>query len=136
LSPPLRHISGLIPEHQLQQITAIGGDRGVSAGLRETISAGLLALAGDAALLAPVEELQALVTRLSFIQGRRTGSGALWCPDGCQSLPPAEGLNPAGEVVATPDAVALLAGCCALVVDLGEGLILAREGGREVSSHV
>ncbi len=132
----MRHISGLIPEHQLQQITAIGGDRGVSAGLRETISAGLLALAGDAALLAPVEELQALVTRLSFISGRRTGSGALWCPDGCQSLPPAEGLNPVGEVVATPDAVALLAGCCALVVDLGEGLILARENGREISSHV
>jgi hypothetical protein len=132
----LRHISGLIPEHQLQQITAIGGDRGVSAGLRETISAGLLALAGDAALLAPVEELQALVTRLSFITGRRTGSGALWCPDGCQSLPPAEGLSPDGEVVATPDAVALLADSAALVVDLGEGLILARENGAEISSHV
>ncbi len=132
----MRHISGLIPEHQLQQITAIGGDRGVSAGLRETISAGLLALAGDAALLAPVEELQALVTRLSFITGRRTGSGALWCPDGCQSLPPAEGLSPDGEVVATPDAVALLADSAALVVDLGEGLILARENGAEISSHV
>jgi hypothetical protein len=125
-----------VAPHQLQQLQAIGGDRGVSAGLRDVISAGLLARAGDAALLAPVEELQALVTRLSFISGRRTGSGALWCPDGCQSLPPAEGLNPVGEVVATPDAVALLAGCCALVVDLGEGLILARENGREISSHV
>jgi hypothetical protein len=74
--------------------------------------------------------------RLSFVTGRRTGSGALWCPDGCQSLPPAEGLNPDGEVVSTPDAVALLAANSALVVDLGEGLILARENGREVSSHI
>lgn len=126
----------MIPEHQLQQIAAIGADRGVSAGLRDTISAGLLALAGDAALLAPVEELQALVTRLSFITGRRTGSGALWCPDGCQSLPPPEGLNPAGEVISTPDAVALLSGSCALVVDLGEGLILARQAGQEISAAI
>lgn len=126
----------MIPEHQLQQIAAIGGDRGVSAGLRDTISAGLLALQGDCALIRPVSELAALADRLARIQGRITGSGALWCPDGCQSLPPAEGLNPAGEVVATPDAVALLAGSCALVVDLGEGLILARQDGQEISSHV
>lgn len=125
-----------MPQHQLDQITAIGGDRGVSAGLRDTIGAGLLALQGDAALLAPVEELHRLITRLSFITGRRTGSGALWCPDGCKSLPPPEGLNPAGEVIATPDAVALVTGSAALVVDLGEGVIVARENGRELSSVI
>jgi hypothetical protein len=125
-----------VPQRQLDQITAIGGDRGVSAGLRDTIGAGLLALQGDAALLAPVDELHRLITRLSFISGRRTPSGALWCPDGCQSLPPPEGLNPAGEVIATPTAVALIAATSTFVVDLDEELILVNENGRAISAPI
>ncbi len=135
MSPPLTNVSGMVSEHQRQQIEAIGGERGLSAGLREVVTAGLLAMSCDVALLAPVDELQQLVTRLSFITGRRTASGAWWCPDN-RALPPTEQLNPVGDVIATRDGVALLAGSCAVVVDLGEGLILAREAGREISSQV
>lgn len=134
MSPPLEHVSGLIAPHQREQIEAIGGDRGLSAGLRDVVGAGLLALQADMALLAPVDELQQLVTRLSFITGRRTGSGAWWCPTN-PALPPADQLNPVGDVVATVDAVALIADNAAVVVDLGEGLIVARENGREISSQ-
>jgi hypothetical protein len=45
-------------------------------------------------------------------------------------------MNPVGEVVVTPTAAALITRTAALVVDLDEGLILARENGREISSHV
>ena len=135
MPPNLQPVAGLIPEHQKQQIEAIGGADGVSAGLRDVVAAGLLALQGDAALLAPVEELQALVTRLSFIQGRRTGSGAWWCPAN-EALPSADQLNPVGDVVATPDGVALLAGNAALIVDLGAGVLVSRENGRETSIEV
>lgn len=135
MPPNLQPVAGLIPEHQKQQIEAIGGAAGVSAGLRDVVTAGLLALQGDAALLAPVAELQALVTRLSFVTGRRTPAGALWAPTD-QALPPPEGLNPAGEVVATVGAVALITKTAAFVVDLGEGTILSRENGKEISSPV
>jgi len=135
MSPPLEHVSGLITPHQREQITALGGDAGVSAGVRIAITAGLLALQGDAALLAPVDELQALVTRLAFIQGRRTGSGAWWCPTN-EALPPADQLNPVGDVVATPDGVAVMAGNSALIVDFGAGVLVARENGREITAEV
>lgn len=134
MSPPLEHVSGLIPEHQKQQIEALGGEAGVSAGLRDVVAAGLLALQGDAALIRPIDELQALVTRLSFVTGRRTPSGAWWCPAN-PALPPADQLNPLGDVVASVDAVALITSNGAFVVDLEEGLILARENGREISSQ-
>jgi len=134
MSLPLTHVSGLIASHQRQQIEAIGGTAGVSAGLRDVVTLGLLALQSDMALLSPVDELQQLVTRLSFITGRRTPSGAWWCPSN-PALPPADQLNPVGDVVASVDAVALIAANAALVVDLEEGLILARENGREISSQ-
>ncbi len=135
MSPPLETVSARISQHQRQQIETIGGDRGLSGGLREVVTAGLLALTCDVALLSPVDELQQLVTRLSFITGRRTGSGAWWCPDN-QALPPTEQLNPVGDVIATPDAVALITGSAAVVVDLADGLLVARENGREVTAEV
>ena len=58
MPPPLEHVSGLITPHQKQQIEAIGGDAGVSAGLRTAITAGLLALQGDCALIQPIDELR------------------------------------------------------------------------------
>jgi hypothetical protein len=135
LSPPLKNVSGMVPEHQLQQITAIGGDAGVSAGLRTAVSAGLLALAGDVALLAPVSELLALSDRLATVTGRKTPAGAHWCPTG-ESLPPRDALDPHGAVVVMPQSVGLIAGDSALVVDLGDALIVARQGNQEVTASI
>ena len=125
----------MVPEHQLQQITAIGGDAGVSAGLRTAVSAGLLALQGDAALLAPVSELLALSDRLATVTGRKTPAGAHWCPTG-ESLPPRDALDPHGAVVVMPQSVGLIAGDSALVVDLGDALIVARQGNQEVTASI
>ena len=135
MSPPLRNVSGMVSEHQLQQIAAIGRDAGVSAGLRSVVSAGLLALQGDVALLAPVSELLALSDRLATVTGRKTPSGAHWCPTG-ESLPPRDALDPHGAVVVMPQSVGLIAGDAALVLDLGDALIVARQGNQEVSASI
>jgi hypothetical protein len=125
----------MVSEHQLQQIAAIGRDAGVSAGLRSVVSAGLLALQGDVALLAPVSELLALSDRLATVTGRKTPSGAHWCPTG-ESLPPRDALDPHGAVVVMPQSVGLIAGDAALVLDLGDALIVARQGNQEVSASI
>jgi len=135
LSPPLKNISGSVSEHQAQQIAAIGGAEGFSAGLRTVTTAGLLALQSDAALLQPVSELLALSDRLATVTGRRTPAGAHWCPTG-ESLPPREALDPHGAVVCMPQSVGVLAGDTALVVDLGEALIVARQGDQETTVSV
>jgi len=132
LSPPLRNVSGMIPEHQLQQIAAIGGDRGVSAGLRDTIAAGLLALQGDSALIAPVSELHELADRLAKIQGRTTPAGAWWAPTR-EALPTVDQLDPQGAVLAMPRAVTLLTDGT-VTVDLANSEITASLDGHEVTT--
>jgi hypothetical protein len=124
----------MVPVHQLEQITAIGGDRGVSAGLRDVITAGLLALQGDCALLQPVEELQELAARLARIQGRTTPAGAWWAPTR-EALPSPDQLDPSGAVLVTPQAVGVL-GDGALVIDLEQGVIVANLAGHEVKTAV
>ncbi len=130
LSEPLRHVSGLVAPHQLEQIQAIGGSEGISAGLRTVVSAGLLALQSDMALLQPVADLQALVNQLSYIQGRRTPCGAWWCPTD-QSLPSMDQIDPRGAVIAQPAAVALITGNAALMVDAENSVLRIQEGSRE-----
>lgn len=123
MSPPLEHVSGLIPQHQREQITALGGDAGVSAGLRTAISAGLLALRGDCALIQPIDELRDLASRLARIQGRRTPAGGWWAPTR-EALPTPEQIDHHGAVLVMPQSVGLVAGG-ALVIDLESGLITA-----------
>lgn len=134
MSEPLRHVSGLVPLHQLEQIQAIGGERGVSAGLRDTVSAGLLALAGDCALLRPVSELHELADRLAKIQGRTTPAGAWWAPSR-EALPSPDQLDPAGAVLVTPGAVGLVADG-GLVIDLEACEIAATQAGQEITEPV
>ena len=123
MPPPLEHVSGLITPHQKQQIEAIGGDAGVSAGLRTAITAGLLALQGDCALIQPIDELRDLANRLARIQGRRTPAGGWWAPTR-EALPSHEELDSGGAVLVMPKSVGLVAGG-ALVIDLESGLITA-----------
>jgi hypothetical protein len=130
-SEPLHQISGLIPADHLSQVAAIGGARGLSAGVRDTIAAGLLALRGDAAMLAPISELHQLADKLATITGRTTPSGAIWAPTE-EALPPVEMLDPDGAVIVTPQAVGLLAGAAALVLDTEAGAIIVRGDGGEL----
>jgi hypothetical protein len=119
---PLETISAKIPQHQREQIAAFAGDRGLSAGLRDVIAAGLLVmLPVDVAPLAPVDELQQLADRLARIQGRRTPAGAWWAPASA-ALPSAESLDPGGAVLVTPQQVALIADG-SVMVDLAAGEI-------------
>jgi hypothetical protein len=134
MSPPKEHISGLIHPHQREQIEAIGGDRGISAGLRDVVTAGLLALRGDAALIAPIEELQTLAYQLARITGRTTPAGAIWAPTP-EAMPQPSELDPTGAVVATPGAVGLL-GDGAVVIDMKNGTITTNSGGHEISVPV
>jgi hypothetical protein len=131
LSQNLQHVSGLVPPHQLEQIASIGGDRGLSAGLRDVVSAGLLALQGDCALIRPVSELHALADRLAQIQGRITPAGAWWAPSRA-ALPSPDQLDPQGAVVVTPRAVGLIAGG-AVVIDLDNNELTATLAGNEVT---
>jgi hypothetical protein len=134
LSPPLKPVTGLIEDYQLQQVAAIGGARGLSAGVRDVLTAGLLALQGDVALLAPVDQLHQLADRLSLITGRRTPSGAWWAPSP-EALPGPELLHQSGAVLATPSAVGLIGDGC-LMVDLGEGRIIATRGNHETQIEI
>jgi hypothetical protein len=119
----------MVAAHQREQIEAIGGSEGTSAGLRTVVSAGLLALQSDIALLQPVADLQALANQLAYVQGRRTPCGAWWCPTD-ESLPPMDHLDPSGDVIAQPAAVAMITGTAALIVDAENSLLTIREGGR------
>jgi hypothetical protein len=130
LSPPLVHVSGLIPPHQREQIEALAGDRGISAGVRDVIAAGLLALQSDMALLQPIADLEALVNKLSYIQGRKTPSGAWWAPTDA-ALPPIEQMDPLGDVIAQPMIVALTTEASVLIIDAEAGVLTIRENGAE-----
>jgi hypothetical protein len=132
--PPLENVSAKIPQHQREQIAALAGDRGLSAGLRDVITAGLLALQGDCALIAPTDELRELADRLARIQGRRTPAGAWWAPTS-EALPNPKDLEPGGAVLVTPGAVMLL-GDGALVIDLGAGQITGTLAGHEVQASI
>ena len=134
MPPPLETVSAKIPQHQREQIQSLGGDRGLSAGLRDTITAGLLALQGDCALIQPIDELRDLASRLARIQGRRTPAGAWWAPTR-DALPTPEQLDPTGAVLVTPHAVALI-GDGAVVVDLESNQITATLSGHEISASI
>lgn len=134
MSQRLENVGGMVMPHQKQQIEAIGGDRGISAGLRDVISAGLLALRGDCALIAPIQELQAVADRLACITGRRTPAGAWWAPTS-EAMPQPSELDEHGDVVATVSAVGLL-GDGSIVFDLKAGAITANSGGHELSLPV
>lgn len=134
MPPPLETVSAKIPQHQRQQIASLAGDRGLSTGLRDVITAGLLALQSDVALLAPVDELRELADRLARIQGRRTPAGAWWAPSR-DALPNPEALDPGGAVVVTPGAVGLIGDGC-VVIDLQAGAITGTLAGHEVSAAV
>lgn len=123
MPPNLQPVAGLIPEHQKQQITALGGEAGVSAGLRDVVTAGLLALQGDCALIRPIDELRDLASRLARIAGRRTPAGGWWAPTP-EALPSHEELDSGGAVLVMPQSVGLVAGG-ALVIDLEAGVITA-----------
>jgi hypothetical protein len=125
----------MIAPHQKRQLEAIGGDDGLSAGLRAVVTAGLLALQGDAALLAPVDQLHALVDKLAAVTGRRTPAGAWWAPTP-DALPDPRTLDPAGSVIATPGAVLLCGTTGTLVVDLDEGKLTANNGQHEISAPI
>ena len=128
MSPPLSHVSGLIPPAHLQAIADIGGADGVSAGLRTVVAAGLATISGDApATLAAVDELQRLADRLAAITGRHTPSGAWWAPSDA-AMPEREQLAPMGDVVASPRRVVLAGSTGALMVDLQAGSLEAQNG--------
>jgi hypothetical protein len=130
VSPPLETVSARISQHQRQQLEAIGGERGLGAGLREVVTAGLLALTCDVALLSPVDELLELADKLAKIQGRQTPAGAWWAPSR-DALPSPDQLDPAGAVLVTPRAVGLI-GDGGVVIDLENGEIAATLAGHEV----
>lgn len=132
--PPLENVSAKIPPHQREQIAALAGNRGLSAGLRDVITAGLLALKGDCALIAPIDELRELADRLARIQGRRTPAGAWWAPTS-EALPNPKDLEPGGAVLVTPQAVALIADG-ALVIDMEAGQITGTLAGHEVNISI
>jgi hypothetical protein len=87
------------------------------------VTAGLLALQGDCALIRPIDELRDLASRLARIQGRRTPAGAWWAPTP-EALPSHEELDSGGAVLVMPRSVGLVAGG-ALVIDLEAGVITA-----------
>jgi len=129
MPPPLETISAKIPQHQREQIAAFAGDRGLSAGLRDVIAAGLLVMLPDAAPSQPTDELRELADRLARIQGRRTPAGGWWAPTAA-ALPAAEDLEPGGAVLVTPKAAALIAGG-SVVVDLAAGQITVTNADHE-----
>jgi hypothetical protein len=129
VSPPLETISAKIPQHQREQIAAFAGDRGLSAGLRDVITTGLLVMLPAAAPSQPTAELRELANRLARIQGRRTPAGAWWAPTAA-ALPAAEDLEPGGAVLVTPRQVALIAGG-SVMVDLVAGQITVSDAGHE-----
>ncbi len=98
------------------------------------VSAGLLALQGDCALIRPVSELHALADRLAQIQGRTTPAGAWWAPTR-EALPSPDQLDPAGAVLVTPQAVGLIADG-AVVIDLEAGELAANLAGHEVNTPI
>jgi len=130
VSPPLETVSAKIPPHQREQIAAFAGDRGLSAGLRDVIAAGLLVmLPAAAAPSQPTDELRDLADRLARIQGRRTPAGAWWAPTAA-ALPAAEDLEPGGAVLTTPRQTALIAGG-SVMVDLVAGQITVTNADHE-----
>lgn len=135
MSPPLKPVSGLISAEDLAAVAAIGGERGVSAGLRDVVSAGLSALNSDAALMLPVAQLEALADRLARVTGRKLPSGAWWA--GCdQAMPEPEQLDRHGDVVVSPGRVVLAGEQGALMADAGGRQLAAQDGDQHSSQPV
>jgi hypothetical protein len=135
LSPPLKPVSGLIEPHQLEAITAIGGDRGVSAGLRDVVALGLAAVDSDAALLLPVDQLRAMADRLDRVTGRKLPSGAWWA--GCDAaMPQPAQLDRSGDVVVSPGRVVLAGEAGAIMADAGGRQLAAQDNDRHSSQPV
>jgi hypothetical protein len=134
-SEPLQPISGLITGEHLAAVAAIGGERGVSAGLRDTIAMGLSALNSDAALMLPVSQLQALADRLATITGRKLPSGAWWAGSDA-AMPEPEQLDRYGDVVVSPGRVVLAGEQGAIMADAGGRQLAAQDGERHASQPV
>jgi hypothetical protein len=134
-SEPLQPISGLIPAEHLQQVTAIGGERGVSAGVRDVIAMGLAAVNSDAALLLPIAQLEALAARLAKVTGRKLPSGAWWAASD-QAMPEPSELDRYGDVVVSPGRVVLAGEAGALMADAGGRQLAAQDGERHASQPV
>jgi hypothetical protein len=135
LSPPLKPVSGLISAEQLDAVAAIGGDRGVSAGLRDVVSAGLSALNSDAALMLPVAQLEALADRLARVTGRKLPSGAWWAGSDA-AMPEPEQLDRYGDVVVSPGRVVLAGEQGAIMADAGGRQLAAQDGDQHSSQPV
>lgn len=128
MSPPLVPVSGLLPPEHVAAIRRLGGDEGVSSGLRLVVAAGLSAIAGgDAAVGDAVDELAGLVDRLAAVTGRRTPSGAWWCPSDA-ALPDRNRLAADGAVVAAERRVVLAGASGALMVDMQHCALEAQNG--------
>jgi hypothetical protein len=134
-SEPLQPISGLISAEHLAQVVAIGGERGVSAGLRDVVSAGLSALNSDAALMLPVAQLEALADRLARVTGRKLPSGAWWAGSDA-AMPEPEQLDRHGDTVVSPGRVVLAGEQGALMADAGGRQLAAQDGERHASQPV
>jgi hypothetical protein len=137
MSPPLARVSAAIPSSQRDELEALGGPDGISAGVRMAVAAGLSALrAGDPAATAclPLEELHALADRLASVTGRRTPSGALWCPSP-DSLPDLDSLV-GDEVLVCPHGLVLVGGDHALSLDMEVGEVRWVIGNGEVATPI
>jgi hypothetical protein len=134
-SEPLQPISGLITAEHLAAVSAIGGERGVSAGLRDVVALGLAAVDSDAALLLPVDQLRAIADRLERITGRKLPSGAWWA--GCDAaMPGPQHLHRHGDTVVSPGRVVLAGEAGALMADAGGRQLAAQDGERHASQPV
>lgn len=138
MSPPLARITAAIPAQHRDELEALGGPEGISAGARMAISAGLSALrAGDPMATAGLlpEELHALADRLASITGRRTGAGAYWCPTP-EALPGPEALHNRDTVIAMPHALMLVAPDGAIALDLAAGEMCISVDGGEITTEL
>jgi hypothetical protein len=116
-------------------VTAIGGDRGVSAGVRDVIAMGLAAVNSDAALLLPVDQLRAMADRLDRVTGRKLPSGAWWA--GCDAaMPEPAQLDRSGDVVASAGRVVLAGEAGALMADAGGRQLAGQDDDRHASQPV
>lgn len=136
--PPLVPVSGLVDPGHRDLIVALGGEQGVSAGLRLIVAAGAAATRSPSSpVLQELDALRGLADRLAGVLGRQTPSGAWWCPsDDCWPAP--ELLSADGDVVSSPKRVVLAGSVVggvagALAVDLETWRLEAQQSDRVAS---
>jgi hypothetical protein len=136
--PPLVPVSGLVEPGHRDLIVALGGEQGVSAGLRLIVAAGAAATRSPSSpVLQELDALRGLADRLAGVLGRQTPSGAWWAPSD-DAMPPPELLADTGDVVASPERVVLAGAPAAgvvgaLALDLTAWRLELQEGERVAS---